>query len=276
MLNSKFIGIMKTSTINRNENGTMTTESKNAVCAELFKNYASNTALKAAMNEVCEGYGLSAKEWKEVISEVKRLRGEALKDDLKAAKTSAFEFSKWLAAGFDLLRKDAAFCRIYARWQSSKLKGEDLNAFVSSWYPFVEWNADRTAFELLKPAYLYRLDASEVESLTTEHRVQIFTAWEKTAEDAAKVLLKSFEAWAKSYGAYVLGNTLTHCNSREQNRVYRVEEWDAAAGKWIQHPERCDTFTDALDTFRPFKYFRDSDIILPHTIKPEEGGAANA
>lgn len=258
---------MKSISIERTENGTLATATINALCAELLKAYTSNTKMKEAKNEICEFFALSEKDWKEITSETKRIRAEQVKADLNAAKTSAFDFGKWLSSGFDLLRKDAAFCRVFARWQSTKLKGEDLDSFVSSWYPFVEWNADRTAFELLKPASLYRLDANEVESLTTEYRAQIFVAWDKTAADAAKVLLKSFENWAKSYTAFAVGKTLTFINSRERGKVYRVESWDLDSLKWVQRPELCDAFTADLDTLQPAKYFRDSDIILPHLLK---------
>ena len=253
---------MKNISIERTENGTLATATINAICAELLKTYTSNTKMKEAKNEICEFYSLSEKDWKEIASETKRLRSEQVKADLTAAKTSAFDFGKWLSSGFDLLRKDAAFCRVFARWQSTKLKGEDLDSFVSSWYPFVEWNADRTSFELLKPASLYRLEETGI-----EYRAQIFVAWEKTAADAAKVLLKSFENWAKSYTAFAVGKTLTFINSRERGKVYRVESWDVESIKWVQRPELCDTFTADLETLQPAKYFKDSGIVLPHLLK---------
>lgn len=253
---------MKNITIERTENGTLATATINAICAELLKAYTSNTKMKEAKNEICESYNLTEKDWKEIASETKRLRSEQVKADLTAAKTSAFDFAKWLTSGFELLRKDAAFCRVFARWQSTKLKGEDLDSFVSSWYPFVEWNADRTAFELLKPASLYRLEETGI-----EYRAQIFVAWDKTAADAAKVLLKSFENWAKSYTAFAVGKTLTFINSRERAKVYRVESWDVESIKWVQRPELCDNFTADLETLQPAKHFRDSGIMLPHLLK---------
>ena len=253
---------MKSISIERTENGTLATATINAICAELLKAYTSNTKMKEAKNEICEFFALSDKDWKEIASETKRLRSEQVKADLTAAKSSAFDFGKWLSSGFDLLRKDAAFCRVFARWQSTKLKGEDLDSFVSSWYPFVEWNADRTAFELLKPSSLYRLEETGI-----EYRAQIFVAWEKTAADAAKVLLKSFENWAKSYTAFAVGKTLTFINSRERGKVYRVESWNPESLKWDQRPELCDTFTTDLETLQPAKYFRDSEIVLPHLLK---------
>ena len=255
---------MKTIAIERTETGTLATQTINALSAELLKVYTSNTKMKEAKDEICGFYALSERDWKEISSETKRLRADQVKTDLKAAKSSAFDFDKWIAAGFELLRKDSAFCRVFARWQSTKMKSEDLNTFISSWYPFVEWNADRTAFELLKPASLYRIEDTGI-----EFRAQIFVQWEKTATDAAKVLLKSFENWSKSYTAFAVGRTLTFINSRERSKVYRVEVWDAETAKWAQRPELCDDFTANLNTLQPAKYFKDAGIILPHLLKDE-------
>lgn len=256
--------VMKTVNYERNEQGKITTDGMNAICAALLKEYQSNTALKAAKSEIVEALGLSDSEYIAAVKEVKRLRTDGLKAEVKEARKTAFDFNKWIAAGFEVLRKDANFCKLYSRWTSSKLKGEDLTTFVTSWYPYVLHKDDGTA-DLLKPRSLYKYDEAD----GTEYRAQIFVPWDKDAKDAAAVLFKAFDCWAKSYSAFILGKTLTFCNSRQTGVVYRADVWDSETFKFKSIPEKCDAFTADLENFKPLQDYKDRDIILPHTIKPE-------
>lgn len=256
---------MKTVNYERNEKGQITTDGMNEICAALVKEFQSNTALKAAKSEIVEVLGLSDGEYIAAVKEVKRLRTDGLKAEVKEAKKSAFDFDKWISAGFEVLRKDANFCKLYARWTSTKLKGEDLTTFVTSWYPYVLHKDDGSA-ELLKPKSLYKYE----EGFCMESRAQTFVPWDKGAKDAAAVLVKAFDCWAKSYSAFILGKTLTFCNSRQTGVVYRAEVWDPEEFKFKSLPEKCDAFTADLESFKPLQDYKDRGIVLPHTIKPEE------
>lgn len=257
---------MKTNVTIERKDGKMTTESINALCAALLKEYTSNTALKTARPEIQSKFDLTASEWTTVLKEAKRLRAESLQKDLRTAAQTAFDFRTWLDAGFKILVKDSNFSKIYARWTSVKLKAENLETFVSEWYPFVQWDESRTSYELLKPqnVYFYRTDP-DAPSIEEERRAQVFRTWDKDARDAATVLLKAFTEWSKALNMSVLEKPAPRNNERKTGTIYRVDVWDGTAGKFESAPGLLDAAN--IEDYKPLNYWKESGVELPHTRK---------
>lgn len=222
----------------------------NSIALELVKLYGSNSQVKAAKAEIMAKYGVSPDEWHTLRSEAAKLRLQGLRAEAQAARSSALSFDKWIAAGFEILRRDAAFVKLFASWESSKAKDADFAAFVAAWYPFVD-----KAGECLKPQSLYRLtdDGKELRATT-------FVAWEKQAKDAAIVIGKAFENWTRANIASRCAKPVNWCNIREVGIVYSVAEYDKITGKWTKSPGLC----ESLDSFTTLADIKASGVQLPH------------
>lgn len=206
---------MKAIKINR-ENGKITTETITAISAEIVNQFASNTAAKAAKKQIAEAYGLSDREAIECLKAANAVRLERVANAIATTKTQVFDFAKWLAAGFDILKSDKGFQGLFALAEARKATKEDLTDFCRKYYAAVSENGD-----FLKPQYLYRVEDGEIS------RIKVFTKFDgKNAADAVKVLKSSFEGFAKSLKFEATGKGAAFLNIKPINTAITMEIYD--------------------------------------------------
>lgn len=225
------------------------------IAMKLVKAYGSNSQVKAAKADIIAKYGIAPEDWHTLRTEAAKLRLQGLRAEAKEAQESSLSFNKWIAAGFEILRKDAAFAKLFARWESQKAKDADFAAFVATWYPFVS-----KAGELLKPQCLYRIADNG-----RELRATTFVAWQKQAKDAATVIGKAFDNWTKANIASRCSKPINWCNIREMGVIYAISEFDATSGKWTKRPGLCEG--EKIEAYMPLSKCKTQGLQLPHLAK---------
>lgn len=237
---------MKAIKVNR-ENGKLTSETITAISAEIVNQFASNTAAKAAKKQIAESYNLADKEAIECIKAANALRLVQVAASVATTKTAVFEFGKWLAAGFEVLKSDKGFQNLFAFAEAKKATKDDLTAFCKMYYAAVSESG-----EFLKPSYLYKVEGDEIQ------RVKVFTRFDgKNANDAVKVLKSAFEGFAKSVKFKATGKGSAFLNIKPVNTAITMEVFNAdkQAFDFVDIPENLDIHAFDLTKAEAFAAF---------------------
>lgn len=163
---NKSISYMKKVNIVRTDNGTLSTDTINAMVAECIKAYPSNTQLKANKADIITTFGISDKDYIEVVKAVKAYRLETLAVEVSHIKNDVLTFENWLSKGWEMLSKDNAFNSMMIRYQSVKAKDYSLSSFVYDFYSFILLGCNESDPTIVKPVWRYRLnDSNEIERI---------------------------------------------------------------------------------------------------------------
>lgn len=225
---------MKAIKINR-DNGKLTTSTITAIAGEICNQFASNTAAKAAKKQIADTYNLTDREAIECLKAANAVRGERLAKAITATKTNVFDFSKWLAAGFEVLKSDKGFQHLFAFAEARKATKDDLTDFCRKYYAAVSENG-----EFLRPQYLYRIEDDEIQ------RIKIYRKFDgKNAADAVKILKSAFEGFAKSVKFGATGKGPAFLNIKPENTAITLETYDNdnRAFELVDMPEALDIST---------------------------------
>ena len=206
-------------TITRKERKLSTSEI-NSVVVEIVKQYPSNTAAKAAKKDIAKAFDLSDRETIECLKAANALRLENLTKQISKAR-EVFSYERWLNAGFEILKKDVDFQRLFAIAEARKATTDDLTTFCKKYYIAVSENG-----QFLKPVYAYRF----VDGVLA--RCKYFTTFDaRTASDAVKVLQSSFLGFTKSlkYSATGRGGAFLNFKPTRQMVAFDIYDKDKKA-----------------------------------------------
>lgn len=218
---------MKAIKINR-ESGKLTTSTITAIAGEICNQFVSNTAAKAAKKQIAEAYNLTDREAIECLKAANAVRLEQVAKAIATTKTNVFEFGKWLAAGFEVLKSDKGFQALYAFAEARKATKDDLTNFCRKYYAAVSESG-----EFLKPQYLYRVEEGI-------QRIKVFTKFDgKNAADAVKVLKSSFEGFARAVKFETTGKGSAFMNIKPVNTAITMEVYniDTQSFEFVDVPE---------------------------------------